>query len=85
MKSHTKEENMYTNPEQVANLVRNERDAEALIACLLTRFAGGAANDRLTDEARFAKQTTSEVARRTAANLLTSFATRRTQVSNYGW
>lgn len=78
---------MYLNTEEVANLVRNERDAEELIAALLTRFAGGAANERLVDEARFAKQTTSEVARRAASNLLTSFATRRSLVSDnvYGY
>lgn len=74
---------MYLNTEEVANLVRTERDAEELIASLLTRFAGTAAADRLTEEARFSKQTTQEVARRTASNLLTSFATRRYEVS--GW
>lgn len=68
---------MYLNTEELASLVKTEADAEALIANLLEKFAGQAAGDRLTDEARFAKQSTSEIARRTASNLLTSFATRR--------
>lgn len=75
---------MYLSTEELANLVRTERDAEALIASLLERFAGQSANDRLTDEARFQKQSTAELARRTAANLLTSFATRRPNTYN-GW
>ena len=68
---------------EVANLVTNENQAEELIASLLERFASQAAAERLAEEARFAKQTTQEVARRTASNLLTNFATRRHQV--YGW
>lgn len=74
---------MYLNTEELANLVRTERDAETLIATLLERFAGQSASGRLVEEARFQKQSTRELARRTASNLITSFATRRP--SQYGW
>lgn len=71
---------MFLSAEEIARLVRDEREAEALIANLLERFGSQAADGRLVEEARFAKQTTSEVARRTASNLLTSFTTRRYDV-----
>lgn len=71
---------MYLSPEEIASLVRDEKEAEALIANLLERFGGVAADGRLTEEARAAKQSSRELARRTASNLLTSFVTRRTHL-----
>lgn len=68
---------MYLTTEDVANLVRSREEAEQLIASLLTRFARESGESRLTTEVCFVKQTTQEVARRTASNLLTSFVARR--------
>jgi hypothetical protein len=74
---------MYLKPEELANFVRNTTDAEALIATLIERFGTEAAADRLTVEAKFSKQSPSEVARRTASNLLTSFTRRRFEASSW--
>ena len=71
------EKHMYSKAEEVAKLVKNETDAEVVIATLLKRFSSQTARDRLTSEARYSKQTVQEAARRAASNLLTSFTLRK--------
>ena len=71
------EKHMYSKAEEVAKLVKNENDAEVVIATLLKRFSSQTARDRLTSEARYSKQTVQEAARRAASNLLTSFTLRK--------
>ena len=61
----------------VTTKVKNREQAQQVIAQLLAEWSSDAAQDRLLTEARFAKQTTEEVAVRTAGNLLTSFVTRK--------
>jgi ubiquinone biosynthesis protein UbiJ len=68
---------MYVRPKDLSGLVRNQRDAEVVIAELLTRFGGDTASERMVEEAQFSKQSVEETARRTASNLLTGFVTRR--------
>ena len=68
---------MYVKTDELVGLVRNRRDAQQIIASLLTRFSSDTAKTRVVQEARFARQTTDEVASRTASNLLSSFVTRK--------
>lgn len=63
---------MTLKPETVVELVKSKKDAEKVIAALLTRFGGAVASDRLNFDARDAHQTVEEKARRIASNLLTS-------------
>ena len=68
---------MYVRTNKLVDLVRNRSDAQDIIAELLTRFSTDTARTRVEQEARFAKQTTDEIANRTASNLLNSFVTRK--------
>jgi hypothetical protein len=57
--------------------VRTKEDAQRAIALLLEHFAGETAFGRLVNDSKCAKQTTDEMAYRTAGNLLASFVTRK--------
>lgn len=57
--------------------VTTRTDAERVIATLLTQFTSETAKERLSEDAEAFKQSTEEVARRTAFNLLNSFTIRR--------
>ena len=63
---------------QVLNYVSSEKDAQEVIAALTERFASTTARERLTREGRLQHRSLSEVAYRTAGNLLRSARTRRT-------
>lgn len=52
-------------------------NAREVLAELLLAYAGDAAFERLTEDARFAHQSVEETAQRTAGNLLNSFVTRK--------
>ncbi len=52
-------------------------NVQEVLADLLVNFAGETAYLRLVEDARYARQTVEETARRRASNLLTSFVTRK--------
>lgn len=66
-------------PQELVENVSSREEAECIIACLLQQFGGQTAKERLDWEAYYAKQASIEMARRTAANLLTSLEVRRPQ------
>jgi hypothetical protein len=68
---------MYVTTSEITNLIRSRDDAQTVIAELLLRFSGETAYERLTEDARFAKQSLEETASRSAGNLLNSFVVRK--------
>ena len=68
---------VFTDTEKVANLIDTKEEAQAVIAELISKFAGETAQTRINDQARFAHQSKEEVLKRTAGNLLTSFVNRK--------
>lgn len=52
-------------------------NVQEVIADLLVNYSGDTAYQRLVEDARFARQTVEETARRRVSNLLTSFVTRK--------
>jgi hypothetical protein len=67
------------NVDNVTESVRTRDEARKVIAQLLRRFGGDAANARVRRSARTSKQSSDEVALRAAGNLLTSFVQTRDQ------
>lgn len=63
--------------QEIVGQIRTASQAQEAIATLLQRFATDTAVERLTEDARFAKQTVDESANRVAGNLLTSLVVRK--------
>jgi len=57
--------------------IRNFNQAEEFIAELLESYASGATRERLNKFAKKSKQSTKEIARRTASNILRHFKSRK--------
>lgn len=68
---------MYLSISNFVDLVNTKDQAQAVIAMLLTEWSSDTAQERISDEARFAKQTSEEITSRTASNLLNSFVARK--------
>jgi len=62
---------------EIVGLIRTRNQAQSVIAELMQNWGSETTFERLHDEAVYARQTTSEIANRSAGNLLTSFVLRK--------
>jgi len=68
---------MHVRPEQVVDLVKHRKDAQKVIAELIMKFSTDAAFTRLWNAGSTAHQSATEMAKRTAGNVLGSMVVRK--------